>query len=148
MTGSGGRSGLLYGIIAALCVAVAVVVGVRLIPHASVGDVDPVSAVVALVALATALLSARKSVLALKSTPPIAVEVAARLAVEVQRREGRARTQLLGGRSRTIDVDFDFRSASASRGDLGESSPTASQLGDIRIGDALRNVLTVMQRVA
>jgi hypothetical protein len=113
MAGSGGRSGLLYAIGAAFCMAVAVAVGVRLIPQAGVGDVDPVSAVVALAALAAALLSARQSMRALQSTYPSAVEVAARLAIEVQRREGQARTQLLGGRGRTIDVDFDFRSAPA-----------------------------------
>lgn len=107
------RSGLWYGIGAALCLVVAVVAGVRLVPQAQVGDVDPVSAVVALVALAVALLSARQSVRALWSTHPVAVEVAARLAIEVQRREGQARAQLLGGQHRTIDVDFEFRSAPA-----------------------------------
>ncbi len=113
MTGSGNRSGLVYGVGAALCVAVAVGMGVRLIPQAKVGDVDPVSAVVALAALAVAFLSARQSARALRSAHPVAMEVAARLATEVQRREGQARTQLLGGQGRTIDVDFDFRSALA-----------------------------------
>jgi MFS family permease len=111
--GSGSRSGLMYGIGAVLCVAVAVVVVVRLVPQAGVGAVDPASAGLALVSLAAALVSARQSVRALRSTPPVADEVAARLAIEVMRREGRARTQLLGGHSRTIDVAFDFSSASA-----------------------------------
>lgn len=110
---SGGRSGLLYGIGAALCAAVAAVVGVRLVPQAEVGQVDPVSAVVALAALGAALLSARQSLHTLRSTHPAVVEVAARLAIEVQRREGQARMQLLGGHRRTIDVDFDFRPAPA-----------------------------------
>jgi hypothetical protein len=113
MTCRGGRSGLLYGIGAALCAAVAVVVGVRVVPQADVGQVDPGSAVIALAALAVALLSARQAVRVLRSTHPAAVEVAAWLAIAVQRREGQARMQLLGGQGRTIDVDFDFRSAPA-----------------------------------
>jgi len=50
MMGSGGRSGLMYGIGAVLCMVVAVAVGVRLVPQAGVGAVDPASAALALVA--------------------------------------------------------------------------------------------------
>ncbi len=85
----------------------------RLIPQAEVGDVDPVSAVVALASLTVALVSARQAVLALRSAHPVTVEVAARLAIEMRHRESQAHARLLGGRSRTIDVDFDFRPAPA-----------------------------------
>ncbi|PPK66197.1 hypothetical protein V5P93_003916 [Actinokineospora auranticolor] len=112
MTG-GGRSGFWYAAGAAVCVAVAAAFGWGQLPRAQVGQVDPASLVVALAALAVGLLSARQAVRVARSTPVPVAEVAARLADEVRKREGAARSQLLGGGGRTIDVDFYFRAAPA-----------------------------------
>ncbi|WP_394613123.1 NACHT domain-containing protein [Lentzea sp. JNUCC 0626] len=112
----GGSSGWLYGFGCGVCLVVAVVVGLRLVPGAKVGDVDPVSAVVALLALAAALWAGRHAVRIARIAriaPVPVMEVAARLADDVRSRESRARTQLLGNKNRTIDVDFAFRPAPA-----------------------------------
>ncbi|RLK54415.1 NACHT domain-containing protein [Actinokineospora cianjurensis] len=103
-------------------------VGWQQLPRMQVGDVDPFSAVVALAALAAALWSGRQSVRAAQSTPVAVVEVAARLADEVRHREGRTRTQLLGGGRRTINVDFDFRSVPAHGAD---DAATAGRLAEV-----------------
>ncbi|QUF07166.1 hypothetical protein KCV87_14655 [Actinosynnema pretiosum subsp. pretiosum] len=91
----------------------AVVLGLWLVPQAKLGEVDPVSAVIALLALAAGLWSGRQAVRLARMTPVPVTEMAARLADEVRLREGRARTQLLGAKNRTIDVDFAFRPAPA-----------------------------------
>ncbi|MFI6030790.1 NACHT domain-containing protein [Amycolatopsis magusensis] len=98
---------------AVVCLVVAVVMGLQWVPGVKVGDVDPVSVVVALLALAAALWAGRHAARTARMTPVPVVEMAARLTDEVRAREGRARTQLLGQNNRTIDVDFAFRPAPA-----------------------------------
>ncbi len=104
---------MLYGLGAVACTGVAVVVGLRLIPGVKVGDVDPVSAVVALLALASALWAGRHAVRTTRMAPVPVAEMAAGLADDVRSREGLARTQLLGQQTRAIDVDFALRPAPA-----------------------------------
>lgn len=102
-----------YWLGAVVCGAVAVALGLWLVPQAKLGEVDPVSAVIALLALTAGLWSGRQAMRVARMTPVPVAEMAARLADEVRSREGRARTQLLGARNRTIDVDFAFRPAPA-----------------------------------
>jgi NACHT domain len=80
---------------------------------ASAGQFDPVAAVIALVSLAVSIAALRLGVLAQRQADTDVVAAAKRLAVAVADAETEARRQLLGGRGRTIHVEFTFRPATA-----------------------------------
>lgn len=89
-----------------------------------IGQVDPVSAGIALVGLVSALWAGRQAVIAQRNTESDAGAWAERLAGLVESAESVQRTQLLAGRSQTIDVDFMLKSAPGhnARGAVAESS--------------------------
>lgn len=89
-----------------------------------IGQVDPVSAGIALVGLVSALWAGRQAVIAQRNTESDAGAWAERLAGLVESAESVQRTQLLAGRSQTIDVDFMLKPAPGhnARGAVAESS--------------------------
>src|SRR5689334_20811616 len=100
-----------YRAVCACLLAVVVVVITWTWKRWQVGQVDPVSACIALVGLALALLAGRQATLAQRNTE---TDVDARLpslANAVLAAETLQRTQLLAGQSRTIDVDFVLKRA-------------------------------------
>jgi hypothetical protein len=103
--------GISLGALSALALVVAVVLGAWTLPHAKAGDVDPLSAVVALVALVVSGWSGYLSLRALRWQETNLADAANRLVLAVRDDERDARRQLLGGHDRTIDVDFAFRPA-------------------------------------
>jgi hypothetical protein len=103
--------GISLGALSVLVLIVAAVLGARTLPHAKVGDVDPLSAVVALVALAVSGWGGYLSWRALRWQETNLADAYNRLVLAVREDERDARRQLLGGHDRTIDVDFTFRPA-------------------------------------
>src|SRR5579859_6482975 len=103
--------GIALGVTCLVAVGGAVVIGVRTLPHATVGSVDPLAAVVALAALVGGLWAGYLSLRALRWQETSVADAAQRLALAVRDAERNARRQLLGGHDRTIDVDFEFRPA-------------------------------------
>jgi hypothetical protein len=69
---------------------------------------DPVSAVIALVALATSVVAVGQGRRAQQHAETNIAEMVRRLAVRVEQAETKARRQLLGGHDRIIDVGFEF----------------------------------------
>ncbi|GIH22856.1 hypothetical protein Aph01nite_11660 [Acrocarpospora phusangensis] len=94
-------------------IALASVVAWRLLPEARAGDIDPLSAVVGLLALAAALWSGRLTLRSLRWQEADIAVLAARLARSIAKAEADARRQLLGADDKAIDLDFIFRAAPA-----------------------------------
>jgi hypothetical protein len=103
--------GLAYAAVAGLAIAVAVVVGVRMLLGSAIGDVDPLGAVVALASLSVSVASMYLSVRAVRRQELDSTDLVGWLAEQVTDAEGQARRQLLGGHDKPIDVDFDFQPA-------------------------------------
>jgi hypothetical protein len=97
-----------YTVAAVGLLGAAGVVAWRTWPSVSVGQVDPVSAVVAVISLAVGVVALGQGVRAQRQADTDVTDVAARLAVRVGQAETEARRQLLGGHDRGIDVGFDF----------------------------------------
>jgi hypothetical protein len=100
--------------------------------------VDPLAAVVALVALAGGLWAGYLSLRALRWQETNATEAAQRLVLAVRDAERDARRQLLGGHDRTINVDFQFRPAPSHNAQLaaptGHLEQVVSYYQDLRPG--------------
>ncbi|MGW0188997.1 NACHT domain-containing protein [Streptomyces sp. NPDC003362] len=96
-----------------VCVAIIGVVAAWGAPGLERGDVDPLSAVIALAGLAVAVWSGLMSFRGLRHQESDAVAMASQLARAVLRAETGARVQLLGGDGMAIDVPFVFRPGAA-----------------------------------
>ena len=105
-----GRRAARWGLAVGLLVAAGVVAW-RTWPRTSAGQFDPVAAALALAGLAVAVASLIVTIRAQRQADRDAA--AERLAVAVKDAETDARTQLLGGHDRTIDVQFTFCPAAA-----------------------------------
>ncbi|WP_449064732.1 NACHT domain-containing protein [Planomonospora algeriensis] len=105
------RSGRMYGVISAaafLTALAAAAAGAWLLPEAQgVGDVDPLSAVIALLALAVSLWTLHLS----QRQPLTWAEALEKLATDVLTTEQEARHRLLGGGLAPINVTFALRRA-------------------------------------
>jgi hypothetical protein len=107
----GVRRGGLYAIGVAGLLIAAGVLAWRTWPHTSAGSFDPVSAVVGIVGLVVGFASLILAARAQHQADTDIAAIAARLAVAVEQEETKARQQLLGGDSRTINVRFSFQPA-------------------------------------
>ncbi|WP_049558956.1 NACHT domain-containing protein [Nonomuraea sp. SBT364] len=116
-------------------VVVAAVVAVLGLPGATWGDVDPASAVIAMVALAVAVWAGRQAIRAQRYTDIDVNAWSGWLAGVVLEAETRARHQMLGRADKTIDVDFVFRPAPAYDAD------------DARAEGSLREVVAYYRRL-
>jgi hypothetical protein len=132
------RRRLAYVSLVAVSVAGAAVLAWRAVPDAKVGDVDPVSACIALVSLAAGLWSAYS---ASRSAPsPQETEVRAdlsRLAIAIAAVEARARLEMLSGELHPIDIEFAGTPASRQRSPDGRLSKVAAYYESIPAGRLL-----------
>lgn len=110
--GRGTRAGLGYGLLAILTLAAGVVLGVRLLPGAEVGDIDPLSASLALLSLAASLWTTYSAVKATRGQHIDVVAEAERLAELARQGEQRARLHLLGHHEAPIDVTYEVEAPS------------------------------------
>jgi len=115
-----------YGLGSIAALGVATYMAVRALPDSTIGGIDPLSAIIALVSLALTLWS---GLLALKAAREQELDILAAtqrsLAVEVLAAESRARTQLLGDHGKPIDVQFSLIAAPS------HNAETAARLGHL-----------------
>jgi hypothetical protein len=136
MPKSGRGQGIALGAVSAFMLGAAIVLGARTLPHAKVGDVDPLSAVIALAALAVGVWAGYMSLRALRWQETNVEDAAKRLVDAVRDDERTTRRQLLGGHDRTINVDFTFRPAPAH--DAQSAAPTGDLEQVVSYYQALR----------